>query len=133
MRRTNRKRRRGAAAVECAVVAPLLVLISLGTIEACSMIFLRQSLEISAYEGARVAIVPGTTDQNVVATCLTIAGVRRVQDTTVTLTPSNVSAQPYGTIIKVSVTAPCASNALLPPWFYAGRVVQGEVQMMKEM
>ena len=37
----------------------------IGTIEACSMIFLKQSLAVAAYEGARTAIVPGTTQADV--------------------------------------------------------------------
>lgn len=133
MQRKRKGSRRGAAAVECAVIAPLLLLIAFGTIEACSMIFLRQSLEIAAYEGARVAIVPGMTDKSVTATCQTIANVRGVRGATVTINPTNISGQPYGTFINVMVTAPCASNAFFPPWFYAGRIVQGDAQMMKEM
>ena len=52
--------KQGAAAVEFAIVLPVFVLILLGSIETCTMIFLQQSLEMAAYEGARVAIVPTT-------------------------------------------------------------------------
>ena len=45
--------KRGIAAVEFAVIAPVFFLILLGTIETCTMIFLQQSLKIAAYEAAR--------------------------------------------------------------------------------
>ena len=53
--------RSGVAAVEFAVCLPVLVVLILGSIECCSMIFLRQSLAIVAYEGLRVAVKPETS------------------------------------------------------------------------
>ena len=48
-RRFTKRRRRGAALIEFAVTLPLLVLILFATIEACSMVYLQQSLKIAAY------------------------------------------------------------------------------------
>ena len=48
---------------------PIIVLLVIGTIEACSMVFLKQSLAIAAYEGARTAIIPGATKAQVEAAC----------------------------------------------------------------
>ena len=47
-----RTKREGAAVVEFAVCLPLIVLIVLGTIEAGSLLFLKQTLVQAAYEGA---------------------------------------------------------------------------------
>ena len=57
--------RGGAAVVELAVVLPVFVVILLGTIETCKMIFIQQSLEIAAYEAVRVAIVPETDFEDI--------------------------------------------------------------------
>ena len=51
--------RRGVAATEFAVCLPIVLVIVFGSIESCTMIFLKQSLAVAAYEGARVAIEQG--------------------------------------------------------------------------
>ena len=44
--------------VELAICLPVLILLLFGTIEACAIIYLNQSLKIAAYEGARVSLIP---------------------------------------------------------------------------
>ena len=56
-----RKCRRGAAAVECAMVSPLLVLIVLGAIDIGQFLNVSQVVDNSAREGARKAIRSSTT------------------------------------------------------------------------
>ena len=124
--------RRGAAIVELAVLLPVFVLIVLGTIEASSMIFLKQSLKIIAYEGARVAIVPGSDATNVQAGCNQMATSRGVTISSVVVTPNDFHLQPYGTNIQVQITADCNANSLISPWFYAGQSLAADVTMMKE-
>jgi Flp pilus assembly protein TadG len=53
--------RRGVAAAEFAVCLPVLVLVVFASIEACSMIFLKESLTVAAYEGSRVALQSAAT------------------------------------------------------------------------
>lgn len=122
----------GAAVVEVAVVLPLFVIIIAGTIEACSVIFLQQSLEVAAYEGARVSIVPRSNAGNVeAAASLQLEG-RGIQDFSVTVVPSNFSTQPYGTFVRVQVSAPCNTNSLLFSTIYRSRTLTAEVEMMLE-
>ena len=128
----QRERRKGTAAVEFAVVAPVLLLLVVGTIEATSMIYLTQSVKIAAYEGARVALVPQSNSNNVIGACNQILEARDVQGAVVTVTPSNIAAQPYGTYIQVKVTVPYDDNSPLASWFYSGRMLTGQVEMMKE-
>lgn len=130
--RQKQARRRGAAVTELAVTLPLITLVVLGTIETCSMLFLKQGLRIAAYEGARIALVPTSTSVNVSAGCNEILTVRKIKNATVTITPSNFETQPYGTVVKVNVKADCASNSLFVPWIFTGRQVDGEISMMIE-
>lgn len=124
--------RKGAAVAELAVCLPVIILVVFGTIETCSMIFLKQSLRICAYEGARVALVPGSNAGNVLGGCQSFLDGRNIQSATVTVTPSDFDSQPYGTLVTVSVSANCSANSVLPPWFYAGQQLRGEVHMMIE-
>lgn len=129
MRKT---RRRAAAVVELAVVLPVFVLIVLGTIEACSMIFLQQSLKIAAYEGARTSIVPKSNFGNVEFAAKRILDGRKVKSYSVAIIPSNFQSQPYGTFIRVRVQASCDANSLFASMFYRGKTMVADVEMMKE-
>lgn len=126
------EKRRAAAVVELALTLPVFVLIFLATIEATSMIFLKQSLEIAAYEGARIAIIPGSDSSNVNAGCTLLLDGRSVQADSITVIPNDFDSQPYGTVIRVQVTAQCSDNSAISPWFYSGRTLTSDVSMMKE-
>ncbi|MGE3180520.1 MAG: TadE/TadG family type IV pilus assembly protein [Phycisphaerae bacterium] len=65
--RAGLKRRKGAAAVEMALVTPFLLTMLFGIIEYGWIFTVRQSLIQAAREGARVAILPGTEDEEIVA------------------------------------------------------------------
>jgi Flp pilus assembly protein TadG len=118
--------------VEIAVTLPVFVLILFATIETTTMIFLQQSLEISAYQGARIALIPSANSTNVTAAVNQVLTSRDVNSASVTVVPSDSAAQPYGTNITVRVSAPCNANSPFSPWFYGGRTLTGEVTMMKE-
>jgi Flp pilus assembly protein TadG len=130
-RRSPPSRRRGAALVEFVVCLPIFVLLVMATIEACEMIYLQQSLNIAAYEGTRVALVPGSESSNVQAACDELLKYRGVKKATVTITPKKFSTAAYGTYIAVTVTASCDQNNVFP-WFFTGRTLTGRVEMMKE-
>jgi len=59
--RRNRHLRRGAAVVETAVVAPILILGMLGMMEVGWAFMLRQTVTLAAREGARAGSLPGAT------------------------------------------------------------------------
>lgn len=125
-------KRNGAAVVEFAVVLPVFVTLLLGTIETCNMIFLRQSLEIAAYESARAAIVPGSDDFDINLATTEILTARRIKNGTVTVTPANFQNAAYGSFIRVDVSAPCSSNSVFALRFYGSKTLTGTVEMMKE-
>jgi Flp pilus assembly protein TadG len=135
IRRSNASKhhaRNGTATVEFAVILPVYMLIFLGTIETCSMIFFKQSLEIAAYEGARVAIVPKTTITDIQESVDTLLTARRTRNYTVTVTPANYQNAAYGTMIRVEVSASCNDNSVIPLSIYSSRTFTGAVEMMKE-
>jgi hypothetical protein len=113
--------RSGAAVIELAVCLPILVLITLATIEACAMIYLKQTLTIAAFEGARIGMLPGSAALNVEAQSQLILTDHRVASGSITMQPGDPSLLTEGDYFRVSVTAPCAPNSLIGGWFYAGR------------
>jgi len=133
--RIHRRRnvtRRAAAAAELAICLPLFVMLILASIEACSMIFLDHSLTITSYEGVRVAINYDGTNSAVLDRCDEIISERGIEDATIAINPTNVATAPRGTPISITVSAPCDSNALIPPWFYGGKTLTVSTTMVKE-
>lgn len=128
----SRSRRRGVAAVEFAVCLPIIVLIVLSTIEACSMIFLKQTLAIAAYEGARTAIIPGATKADVEAACNQILADRDVSGATVTIKPTSFNTLPPGQFVDVTISAPCNANSIVRNKFYKGKTLSSTASMMIE-
>lgn len=130
--RNRQPHRSGTAVVELAITLPVFVLILFGTIETTRMLFLQQSLEICAYQGARVALIPSSTSAKVNSACATVLTDRNIKAASVSVSPANYETMPYGTLVQVRVTAPCNKNSPFSPWFYGGRSLTADVTLMKE-
>jgi TadE-like protein len=122
----------GVAATELALCLPLIVMLVLASLEACSMIFLNHSLSIASYEGVRVAINYDSTTQDVEDRCEMLIDARNVDDGLITIEPANVANVDRGEQISVTVSAPCDSNAIIPPWFFGGQTLSSTTIMVKE-
>ena len=127
-----RQKRKAAAVAELAVCLPAIVLLVLGAIECCTMIFLRQSLHVAAYEGVRVAIQDDTDSTAVWNRCQRIMTEREVNDSQIQITPGQTQFVARGNPISVQVTAPCASNNVLPLQFFGGANMSATATMVKE-
>lgn len=121
--RRCRRNRQGAAAVEFAIVAPIFFMMIFGMIEFGRVIMVEQVMTNASREGARVAVVDGSTSagtKTVVSNYLSSAGISGatilVQNSSGTnVEPSTVG---YGETITVKVTVPFSSVSWLPkPWF----------------
>ncbi|MEZ6130643.1 MAG: TadE/TadG family type IV pilus assembly protein [Planctomycetaceae bacterium] len=124
--------RSGVAAAEFAVCLPILVVLLIGTIEACSMIYLKQTLSIAAYEAARVSTIPGAVTSDVQAAADAILVARGVNNPTVTISPANFEAQPPETWTTITVAAPGSANSVITGWYYDQQTVTAKATMMKE-
>jgi len=111
---------------------PIVVLIVLATIESCSALFLKQSLTAAAYEGARTAIEKGGTTAKVQTSCNAILSDRKIQGSQVAISPVDISSLKPGDYIKVTVSAPCNSNSLVPTTFFRGKTLSASATMMIE-
>jgi Flp pilus assembly protein TadG len=123
---------RGVAATEFAVCLPLIMVLLLGTLEASTMIFLKQTLSIAAYEGARTAITTNATVTDVEGACNRILTQRSVEDSSVVVSPSPLASQPVQSWITVTVSAPANSNSVVRGLFCSSHTVSAQATMMKE-
>lgn len=130
--RIQNDRRRGAAAVELGLCLPLIVVFCLGSIEACSMIYLKQSLTIAAYEGARLANTQDATTADVESRCNQILNDRGVTGASVNVHPAEVLTVPQDTYFSVECTAPCDSNAVVTRMFFAVSTLSGRAEFLKK-
>src|SRR5947209_17029419 len=91
---TAPKKRRGAAAVEFAIIAPLLVALVLGLIEFGRVLMVEQILTNAAREGCRTAVLEGSTSSDVnttVSNYLTGSGISGAPNPTVSPDPSSAA------------------------------------------
>jgi hypothetical protein len=120
------------AASELAVCLPVIVLLVLAMIEACTMIFLKQSLTAAAYEGVRAALAPRADAADVQAASNGILRDRRVQAGRVAIRPGDFASLSPGEYIEVTVSAPTDPNSVIPGSFLRGRTLSATAVMMKE-
>ncbi len=127
-----RSKRFGAAAVEFAVCLPLIVLIVAGSIEGASLLFLRQALIQSSYEGVKVAIKEDSVNSDVNTVAIAVTDGRNLNGVTVATTPSNIESVPQGELIRVRVTAPTVGNSLFFNGVFTIPAISAEAVMVKE-
>lgn len=136
--RKPRGRRRGAAAVETALLLPLLVLLAFGSIELSNMIFLKQTLAIAAYEGARAATKPGATAQQADTRIAEVLTSRNVTSYSVSYTTDKSAPlaitpiTPRGTLLTVTVESSNGGAAFGPLRLFTGRTLQGQSTMVRQ-
>lgn len=124
-------KRRGAAVVELAVCLPAIVLLILGSIEACTMVFVKQSLHIAAYEGVRRAIRYDASEPAVLQRCQQILDERNIHNATIEITPSSLDGVGRGNDIAVRITAPAHDNTIMRLRFFGGQL-EAQATMVKE-
>jgi Flp pilus assembly protein TadG len=130
--RGGSKSRSGVAAVEFAVCLPLVVTLIFASIEASSMIFLKLSLQTSAYEAARVASAPNGSSAEAVNRGNNALSQHNVKRGTIQINPEDVQSVETGGQITVSAIAPVGANRLIGKWFFNPGDLTATCVMVKE-
>jgi len=117
--RTAGHREGGAAAVELAIVLPILILLVFGIVEFSIMYNAKQGLHAAAREGARLGALPQTTKAQIVDRVEeALDGVAvDTDDLDITITPNQTrpcDLQPAGTPVVVTVES--TANLAIPLW-----------------
>jgi Flp pilus assembly protein TadG len=130
---TRTAKRRGAAVVEFAIVAPVLLLLLLGMIECGRMIMVQQSITTAAREGARTAIVEGTSASSATASVQSFLSGTGIRGATVTVGPNKTGSVPHGQPITVTVSVPFSEVSWLPhPFFFGRKTLTSTATMRRE-
>ena len=130
MRRRRLRLRRGAAAVEFALTAPIFFLFLLAAFEFGWLNVIRHTADNAAYEAARTAMVPGATAaeaRNKANGLLKIVGARGA---TVTVTPAVLT--PETEQVTVEIDIPMNRNGLIVPRFTKNKTLHSESTLRTE-
>lgn len=95
--------RRGAAVVEFAMIAPLMLLFTFGMIEISRMVMVKNAATQASREGARVAVLPGSESDDVRARVQEELTLMSIDVATIELDPEIISNAPPGSNITVRV------------------------------
>jgi Flp pilus assembly protein TadG len=125
-------KRRGVAAVEFAVCLPVIILLVFGAIEASSFIFLKQALNVAAYEGIRESIRISSNTSSGVDRATNILDARNVQGFDIAFPNGEAADATRGDEIVIEVSAPTATNSPLAGQFVTNRILTARVVMVKE-
>jgi Flp pilus assembly protein TadG len=127
----HRNKRRGAAAVEFAIVAPIFVLLVFGMIEYGRMVMVQQVITNASREGARRAVLDGVTATDVQTTVNTYLTNGTVSGATVTLNPTNPASATAGQPVTVTVSVPYTAVSWLPSPFFLGSTTMTAASTMR--
>ncbi|MHC4180781.1 MAG: TadE/TadG family type IV pilus assembly protein [Planctomycetota bacterium] len=127
-----RKKRRGAAAVEFALIAPVFFLMIFGMIEFGRMVMVQQVITNGSREGARLAVLDGTSGAQVTSVVNDYLESARVSGANVAVNPTEPSSAGYGEPVSVTVTIPFSQVSWLPsPMFIGGDTVLTATTVMR--
>ena len=112
--------RRGVATAECAICLPIIVTLTLGVIETCSVLFLKETATIAAYEGARVGIRRGGTNAKVRSRIEEFLMSRKIKfdNRVVEFELDGFDDAHELQNVSTTVTVPCAGNTVIGWFFY---------------
>jgi Flp pilus assembly protein TadG len=145
---TNRKRRHtcsttkhfacnlnraGAAVVEFAIVGPLMVLLTMGMMEVGRAVMVKQVMINASREGARLAILPATNAQDVIAQVHSQLAASSINGTTVTIDPPSLANAAAGTAVTVSISVNASQVSWVPnPAFMLNQTISASTTMRRE-
>jgi Flp pilus assembly protein TadG len=128
----DRVSRRGAAATEFAIVAPVFLLLVIGILELGRALMVQQVLINASRVGVRQAITLGATTAEVQAAVEDYAASVAVPGVSVNVTPDPATAS-AGDSIQVTTSVPFSNVSwLASPWFLGGNTLTANSRMRKE-
>ena len=128
--RLRKRFRSGAVAVEFAITAGVAMLFFFGAFEFARVAMIRGTIDNAIYEGARVGIIPGATNADVVRKVNEIMGFSLVRSAKVTVSPNPIRFD--SKTVTVTVDLPLDQNTFSPANFFKGKSILRTIQMKRE-
>ena len=114
-----------------AVSLPLLITLVFGAMEMANAVFLRQSMNMAAYEAAKVITRPGSNEALARTRCEEVLTVRKVTTYTLTFSPTVTATTAKGTQVTVTLSAPATNLSYGPLRFLSGNTFTSTVVMVR--
>jgi len=135
--RPNHHRAKGVAAVETALCIPILLIAMMGTLEICSAIYLKESITVCAFEGARVGTRRYAKADDVIDRVLEALDDRQVfipdeDGFGVRVLPADFSQLSALDPITIEIVAPTAGNSIFVFDTLFNRKITASVTMVRE-
>jgi hypothetical protein len=128
--RLAKRRRQGSLTVEVAICLPILLMILFACYEMAHANMLLHATESSAYEGARVGIIPGATSEKIEASVGRVLRSVGINHFKVKVKPNKIKTDTKS--VKVEVTVPFRANTSIPPFFVEDPRFLGQCELSRE-
>jgi Flp pilus assembly protein TadG len=126
-------RRSGAAVVEFAVVAPVMILSTMGMMEVGRLVMVKQLVVNASREGARMASLPGVTADQVLAQVQKELTGSTIPKANVTVTPTGLASVRTGTPVTVSISVQAKDVSWVRnPVFSSSHTIAASTTMRRE-
>lgn len=127
----KRKTRRSAATtVEFAVIAPLLFMVLLGSLEFARVNQVMNATSFSAYQGCRQAIVPGAKASDATTEVNRVLSANLISSGTVTVNPSTITNSTDTVTVTVAINLD--SVCWIIPRFTTGKTITRTCTLTRE-
>ncbi|QDT58345.1 TadE-like protein [Stieleria bergensis] len=126
--------RKGVATVELAFCVPLLLVFTMATLDLCSLFFLKETITLAAYEGARAGVARGRTDEDVINRIYQVLDERNVSYDagSVALSSPGFTDAEQLQHVTVRVTLSTEGNLLVPWGRFTKDTLSADCTMRKE-
>lgn len=119
--------------MEFAIVAPLFFLMVLGMVEFGRLVMVQQILTNGSREGARIAVLDGTSTAEVLTTVERYLTSAAIEGADVTVSPNPPNSAGFGEPVAVTVRVAFDQVSWLPsPMFLSGRTLSASTVMRRE-
>jgi Flp pilus assembly protein TadG len=133
---TKRLRRPGSAAVEFAIIAPILTTLMLGMVEVTRVIQVKNYLSDAARSGCRLAIQSGSSTQSVKSNINTILTNNGISASYATITVringhvADAATAVQDDKVSVQISLPISQVNWVTPIFFSDASVESEILVM---
>jgi Flp pilus assembly protein TadG len=116
--------------VELAVTLPIILFLLAGLLEFSRVLMLKQTVNSAAYEGARAAVVVGSTPQAARDSVDALMRSTLLKNWTTTIDPQVFDEQTSAVTVQVAV--PVVDNSWVTPFFFRSSVIDCSVTLITE-